>query len=163
MLLQEWGYTQEGLQRALFKYGKGHPQAGQTISAEVYKSLVPYINFLKKAQRIRNGMDFKIGRFNLTRTIAESKKYYEYIQDRDNYIKYSDEITAEHLTVNFKSTELTPLEEIAILPYEQYVNWMKKFNVIGTQGSPIKIHYNIHRNAHDAALNHINLKVIFFT
>ena len=160
MLLQEWGYTQEELQRALFKYGKGHSKAGQTISLEHYKMLSKYINFIKKAQRIRNGVDFEFGRYGMTKTIAESKLYYEYISSPNEYIKNSKEIGLDYLNINFKSNELTPLEEIAILPYEQYINWMKKFNIIGTDGSPIKLNYNVHRNAHDAAINHINLSDI---
>ena len=34
------------------------------------------------------------------------------------------------------------------------------YNIIGVDGSPIKLHYNIHRNAHDAVMTHMNLKDI---
>ena len=39
-----------------------------------------YINFIKKAQRIRNGVDFEFGRYGMTKTIAESKLYYEFLK-----------------------------------------------------------------------------------
>jgi hypothetical protein len=161
MLLKQWNYTQDGLQRSLFKYGPGHPQAGETISEAHYSRLKKFIAFLKKPNRIASGMDFQYGRYNMTRTLAESQKYYEYTQDRDNYIKYSGDIASEDITVNFKEdVATTPIEDVAIASYAQYLAWMNRYNMTGTVDSPIKIHYNVHRNAHDKAVDYVNTKSI---
>ena len=162
MLLKQWGYTQEGLTRALFKYAPGHPQAGQTISAEAYKELRNWLNFLKKPNRIRKGSDFTAGKYNTTRTIAESQKYYDYLNDRNNYIKHSGEIASDNITVSFKGI-ITPVEELAKVPFEQYLLWQNKHKIVGSEGWPGGLNYNVHKHAYIKAVDYINTKSIFNT
>tara|TARA_Y100000593_G_scaffold81620_1_gene152793 strand:- start:814 stop:12045 length:11232 start_codon:yes stop_codon:yes gene_type:complete len=156
MLLQQWNYTYDGLSRSLFKYGEGHPQAGQTISATAFKKLKPYLKFLKTPNKVRSGFDFEEGKLRLSDTIDESSTYYQYTRDRESYIKG----IAPDIRVSFKSNILTPIEEIAIAPYVEYEIWQNKYNIIGSDGSPIKLHYNVHRNAHDRAVEYFLLPSI---
>ena len=168
-LLQTWNYNQEELERSLFKYGKGHPKEGKNISKEHFYKLKPYIKFLKQAATIRRGKDFNTN-FNMTQVIELSEDYYSYTQDKEGYVNNKEwpifrnnkgkVHTKGTLQIKLKTKELTPAEEIAIVPYEQYVNWMKRDNIIGTEGSPIRLNYNVHRNAHDTAIEYLNEKEI---
>ena len=162
-LLQAWNYNQEELERSLFKYGKGHPKEGKNISIEHFYMLKPYLKFLKQAATIRRGREQETS-FDLTQVIELSEDYYRYAQDKESYVKNKewpvfrkrDEfLNKGMIQIKLKTEELTPSEEIAIVPYEQYVAWMKRDNIIGTVGSPIKLHYNVHRHAHTIAKEYI--------
>ena len=165
MLLSEWGYTQDMVTRALFKY-----ENGQTISEDDYESLKPLIKFLKSATNIMRGQDFTLGKYNTAKTIALSGEYYAFTQNKNSYVKENiGEINYDtgelipsmsHVNIDFKNT-ISPVEEIAILPYVEFEIWQNKFDIIGAHEWPGGIHYNVHRNAHIDGLNFINDKPMF--
>ena len=174
MLLQQWKYNQQNLMMSIFKYGKGHPREGKSISREDYnKYLKPWIKeVLYKPNQIRKGEDFEYGKYTLRKTIEESEVYMTYSEDKnafiqgmglDNHVNFKEisiPLTSEEINQGIISKkddiELTPVEEVAIAPYKHYMIWMQKNDIIGTVGSPIFLHYAIRRNAHDRAVDFLN-------
>ena len=159
MLLQQWKYNQQNLMMSIFKYGKGHPREGKSISREDYnKYIKPWIKkVLYKPNQIRKGEDFEYGKYTLKKTIEESEVYMIYSEDKNTFIQG----LGLDIHVNFKDIGLTPVEEVAVAPYKHYMIWMQKNDIVGTVGSPIFLHYAIRRNAHDRAVDFLNSPEVY--
>ena len=150
MLLHQWGYDQNLVYNALFKY----EGTKKTISQNDFNTFIsPLIKKTKLANTIRNGMTYTDGHLGLAETIAKSSELFTFVQDRNSdlntgadYIMHEDAVTP-------------PVEAIALLPYRLFQENVSKYEKIGLDGSPVRLNEFLHYNAHMDAVERMDAEI----
>ena len=151
LLLKKWNYNSNAVQSSLFKKENGVIEESDMI---VIREL---LNLHKLPRAISRGSEWGY-RYKLDDTMKKSETYYAYTLDRQKFFidRLNKNLQSGELSfeINFNQGITAPIEDIAITPYKMWSAYTsnKKWNIVGHDTTPIKLHEMLHINTHFDAM-----------